>query len=105
MISFSIVNLKDLNSFSTSNDYLQNIEENIKCDFPEESFILFKKNGEVLTDNRNIKIIGEGVIRFPSNDESKKYINDTLQWNDNIDDTVQQYFSVAFYNQISNFEK
>lgn len=100
IVSFSFLVLKEFNQYSTSNEYLIQIEESINYDFPEDSTILVEKKS-----SKDSNVIYEGIIRIPTNEE---YINDlenNISWNNQIDSSITNYFSERFNFYVSSLNK
>lgn len=90
-ISLSMLNLST--QYSTSTEYLEIIEDNFDCKFPNGTTILINNDMSPYSDKDNdINIIGEGVIRL----SAPLGIENNLQWHDGIDETAQKYMPTLF---------
>ena len=95
LISFK--NLDKKKEFTTSSQFLNEIEESLNYKFSSETFALFKIIDE---KNTNFSIIYEGIIRVTSEEDC----DNKLLWDDSLDLTIQNYLSDVFKNSISNFD-
>lgn len=95
LISFKSLDKKK--EFTTSSQFLSEIEESLNYNFSSETFALFKIIDE---KNTNFSIIYEGIIRVTSEED----INNKLLWDNSLDLTIQNYLSDEFKISISNFD-
>ena len=101
IVSFSFLVLKEFNQYSTSNEYLIQIEESINYDFPEDSTILVEKK----SSSKDSNVIYEGIIRIPTNEEYINELKNNISWNNQIDSSITNYFSERFNFYVSSLNK
>ena len=102
MLSISFVNFKDTKQYSTSNEYLTLIENNIKYDFHEDTTILVDKK---VSSSKNPNIISEGIIRIPANEENIADLEYNIAWENQIDNNIESSFSEKFKFYVSSLDK
>ena len=105
MIVLGVSELKNTKNYSTSLEDLEEIEQNIAYEFPEGTTILKKsihKNGLFgRFDDNGADVLSEGIIRLPKDDDFELRIN----WQDTVDESIQEYFSESFWREASEYEK
>ena len=105
MITIGLGELKNTANYSTSLEDLEEIEQNIACEFPEGTTILKEskhKNGRFgRFDDNGADVLSEGIIRLPKDDDFELRIN----WQDTVDESIQEYFSESFWLGVSEYEK
>lgn len=101
MLLISYINFNETQQYSTSNEYLIQIEDNINHDFPENSTILVEKKSSPKDSN----IIYEGIIRIPTNEEYINELKNNISWNNQIDSSITNYFSERFNFYVSSLNK
>ena len=92
MLLISYIHFNETQKYSTSNEYLIQIEDNINYDFPENSTILVEKN----SSSKDSNVIYEGIIRIPTNEEYINELEKNISWNNQIDSSLTNYFSERF---------
>ena len=101
MLLISYMHFNETQQYSTSNEYLIQIEDNINYDFPENSSILVEKN----SSSKNSNVIYEGIIRIPTNEEYINELKNNISWNNQIDSSLTNYFSERFSFYVSSLNK
>ena len=100
MLLTSYIHFNEAQQYSTSNEYLIQIEESINYDFPEDSTILVEKKS-----SKDSNVIYEGIIRIPTNEEYINELKNNISWNNQIDSSLTNYFSERFNFYISSLNK
>jgi len=91
--------------YSTSINELVKIEEKIDYIFPDDTTIVIHYNVKSSSKNdKDIKIISEGVIRIPG-DEEFKNVENNLNWSNKIDESIEQYLPEMFYFRFNSLDK
>ena len=101
MLLISYIHFNETQQYSTSNEYLIQIEDNINYDFPENSTILVEKN----SSSKDSNVIYEGIIRIPTNEEYINELKNNISWNNQIDSSLTNYFSERFNFYVSSLNK
>ncbi len=105
MITIGLGELKNTANYSTSLEDLEEIEQNIACEFPDGTTILKEskhKNGLFgRFDDNGADVLSEGLIRLPKDDDFELRIN----WQDTVDESIQEYLSKSFWHRVSEYEK
>lgn len=102
MVLISFVNFKDTSNFSTSKEYLIQIEKNINFNFSEDTTVLIYKNASSL---KKINILCEGVIRIPANKENIFNLKNNISWNNQMDNNIYNNFSEKFNFYVSSLDR
>ena len=105
LIFMGFIFLKNTKNYSTSTEYLTQIENDIEYDFPDDTTILIDKTASDMTTNDNINVKFDGIIRIPSTEQAKNELANNISWQNSIDDTIQQYIPEFHYSQISDLGK
>lgn len=100
LLLISYIHFNESQQYSTSIEYLIQIEDNINYDFPENSTIIVKKNS-----SKDSNVICEGIIRIPTNEEYINELKNSVSWDNQIDSSLTNYFSERFNFYVNSLNK